>query len=364
MGAAQSMDMGHYNCRDYYISPHFAPTTISSSHASSLHRHESWAELEHRSRSPASMKPRFPLLKLPLELRQQILAYLLPHTKRMGQQVNPLADHARNFPAVQKRGEKGMLLPSAVVKSQSTSRNGDDREASVGNLVWLRGNIHLFSVSRQVHNECADMVYGNSTFMLFLTFSGISFRYRYLLPSGMTPNRSYSILELLPDKYLRRIRNVVVHVDHVDSYTGMIKFNVSGKGLTHGLRRQVQRLVLALQPEHRKDEGQDELVSGPTRVTVRVSNGSAITDSLNARGFGARKVSEDIAEMLEPFGCLRGVQYAKIMGAVGDDVAQRLEERMQSTGHDGAPACCCSGSMADAAVDEKSVQLCVYGNDI
>lgn len=310
------------------------------------------------------MKPRFPLLALPLELRQQIFAYLLPHTKDLRSNANPLADHARNFSAVQKRGEKGMLLPSTVAKSQPPSRSAGARDTGVSNIVWQRGNVHLFSVCRQLHDECADMVYGNSTFMLFVTYTGISFRFRYLLPNSMTPNRSYPILELLPGKYLRRIRKVIVHVDHVDSYTGMIKFNVSGKGLTHGLRRQVQRLVLALQPEHRKDEGQDELVSGPTRVTVRVSNGSAITDSLNARGFGARKVSEDIAEMLEPFGCLRGVQYAKIMGAVGDDVAQRLEERMQSTGHDGAPACCCSGSMADAAVDEKSVQLCVYGNDL
>jgi len=353
--------MGHYNCRDYYVSPHFAPTTIIKEHGPSLHRHESWAELEHRSRSPASMKPRFPLLALPLELRQQIFAYLLPHTKDLRSNANPLADHARNFSAVQKRGEKGMLLPSTVAKSQPPSRSAGARDTGVSNIVWQRGNVHLFSVCRQLHDECADMVYGNSTFMLFVTYTGISFRFRYLLPNSMTPNRSYPILELLPGKYLRRIRKVIVHVDHVDSYTGMIKFNVSGKGLTHGLRRQVQRLVVALQPEHVPDKAPQGRLN---RVTVRVSNGNAITDSLNARGCGSPKVSEDIAEMLQPFGCLCGVQYAKVMGAVGDDVARRLEEEMRSTNPSKTSGCCCSGGMADAAVDEKPVQLCVYGNDI
>lgn len=353
--------MGHYNCRDYYVSPHFAPTTITKDHGPSLHRHESWAELEQRSRSPASLKPRFPLLKLPLELRQQIMAYLLPHTKDLGSNVNPLADHARNFSAVQKRSEKGMLLPSAVAKSQPPSRNAGGRDTGVNNIVWQRGNVSLFSVCRQLHDESADMVYGNSTFMLFLTYSSISFRFRYLLPSGMTPNRSYPILELLPEKYLKRIRKVVVHVDHVDSYTGMIKFNVSGKGLTHGLRRQVQRLVVALRPEH---EGGVEPTGRLNRVIVRVSNGNAITDSLNARGCGSPKVSEDIAEMLEPLGCLRGVQYAKVMGAVSDDVARRLEDEMRSTSPSKTSGCCCSGGLADAVVDEKLVQLCVYGNDI
>lgn len=355
------MDMGHYNCRDYYVSPHFAPTSISKDPGPSLHRHESWAELEHRSRSPASMKPRFPLLQLPLELRQQILAYLLPHTRDLGSNVNPLAHHARNFSAVQKRGEKGMLLPSAAAKPQPPLRSASSRETSVSNIVWQRGNVSLFSVCRQLHDECADLVYGNSTFMLFVTFNGISFRFRYLLPSGMTPNRSYPFLELLPERYLTRIRKVVVHVDHVDSYTGMIKFNVSGKGLTHGLRRQVQRLVTALQPEH--EDNQDP--SGRlNRVIVRVSNGNAITDSLNARGCGSPKVSEDVAEMLEPLGCFRAVQNAKVMGAVGDNVARRLEEEMRTTGRSKSSACCCSGGMADAVVDQKSVQLCVYGNDI
>lgn len=227
------------------------------------------------------------------------------------------------------------------------------------------------------------MVYGGNTFMLGVTFSSITFRFRFLLPSGMAPKREYNFLELMPERYLRRLRRVLVCVDHVDSYTGMIKYNVSGKGLMHGLRRQVLKLVCALQPlgdqDQQEEEGgggggeadqgereatKEESCPGLARVLIRISGGNAVTASLKTQFGEAHRISKDIEEILEPFGHLCGVRDARVMGAVGHDYARALEERMRGFQHGKQQGCCCSGGMADLAVDEKAVQLCVYGNDI
>ncbi|KAF2170718.1 hypothetical protein M409DRAFT_63800 [Zasmidium cellare ATCC 36951] len=359
------MDFGHYNCRDYYHSPHFAPTTIVSDR-SPFYRHESFDELEQRSRSPASFKPKFPLLKLPLELRQQIFNYLLPRTIQHSD-PNPLASHARNFSAVKKRAAKGMVVPKP-----ETAQRGPTH------VVWQRGNIKLLSVCRQIHDECADMMYGRNTFLLFVTYAGITFRYSWLLPTGMTPNRHYSFLELLSEKYMTRIKRVIVNVDHVDSYTGMIKFNVTGKGLTHGLRKQVQRLVNALQPPPPSNEDDEDgyvFVPGDSyatnkgrqlaKVNIRVSNGNVYLDQIKSEAVRQReagnKISEDVAEMLEPFGDLRGVREVAISGAVTPEFAHSLEEMMRSTApHDRATAL--TKTMHD--LELASPPICVYGNDL
>jgi len=377
------MDTGTYNCRDYHISPHFSPATLTNSNTSNirnahLQRHESWADLEHRSRSPASLKPKFPLLKLPLELRQQILSYLLPHTQELGSHVDALESHVRNFSAVQKRVRKGMELPpeKKVELSPAAARRQNHGRGSGGtnvpsNIAWRRGNTSLFAVCRQLHDECADMVYGGNTFLLGVTFSNITFRFRYLLPSGMAPQREYAFLELMPARYLRRLRRVFISVDHVDSYTGMIKYNVSGKGLVHGIRRQVLKLVCALQPMAGQDEGRElattEEPSRPdlTRVVIRISSGNTVTTSLKAQFGEVQRISQDIEEILEPFGHFCGVRDPRVVGAVGQTYARELEERMRDPEPRQPQGCCCSGGMADLVVDEKkAVQICVYGNDI
>jgi hypothetical protein len=287
-----------------------------------MERHESWDELEERSRSPASQKLKFPLLNLPLELRQQIFGYLLPHTQEF-RDSGLLSKHARNFSAVKKRGARGMIIPSG-----GSSAN----PSSVSNVVWQRGNIRLLGVCKQLHDECAELLYGTNTFLLFVTYAGISFRFRWLFPSGMAPSRSYNFINLLPERYLYLIKRVVVHVDHVDSYTGMIKFNVDGNGLTHGLRNQVRNLVGALQASNESDVSVDD--RRLAKVHIRVSNGNAVLDALKSNIVlereGSVKVSEDIEEMLEPFGQLRGVQQVSVVGAVTESYARRLEARMTS----------------------------------
>lgn len=374
------MDQGKYNCRDYYISPHIAAAFITAE-TSRPHcfRHESWQEMEERCRSPASRKPKFPLLQLPLELRQEILSYLLPRTKELAEN-NALGNHARNFSAVRKRMAKGMVLPEApalksINRSIPPNLTGCCEERPSGrpaaqvsrngitipsNVVWQRGNVNILTVCRQLHDECAKMIYGNNTFLLFITFNGITFRFRWLLPSGLAPSASKSFLDMLPPKYLKLIKRVVVHIDHVDSYTGQIKFNVGGKGLTYGLRRQVQRLVTALKPP---DPFSDRRL---TKVIILISNGNAVLDALKfdprQREAGYR-VPNDVEIILEPFKQLYGVRDVSVAGAVTESFACKLETTMRST--DPPPETQIGNmDMDDGGVAAPVAGVCVYGNDI
>lgn len=138
------------------------------------------------------------------------------------------------------------------------------------------------------------------------------------------------------------------------------------------------KLVCALQPplpsasESSMEVGdraswtEEQRRQGLARVMIRVSKGNAVTHSLKEKFGEVQRASEDIEEILEPFGHFCGVRDPRVLGAVGQVYARELEERMR----DDSPTteqqdCCCGGGMADLAVDEKQpVQLCVYGNDI
>ncbi|KAK3069789.1 hypothetical protein LTR53_011604 [Teratosphaeriaceae sp. CCFEE 6253] len=362
------MDTGHFNCRDYIHGLHFAPTTLTATTTAAPHlpRHESWTELEHRSRSPASFAPKFPLLRLPLELRQQILLYLLPYT-RENIASDPLARHAATFSAVQKRSAKGLVVPTAEILAAHHARTAST------NIIWHRGLVTLLRVNRQLHAECAELLYGRNTFLLFLTYADIKWRYRWLLPSGQAPSRNYPFLELLPDRYRGLLRRVVVCVDHVDAYTGMIKWNVGGKGLTYGLRRQVQRLVTALTPaEVENDEdglGEERCL---THLSIRVSN-SAVSEALprrssnNAIKSAAAEASSDDNDLqiiLDPFRQLYGCRSVSVSGAVTAECARELEACLRSP----RPTVTAGLVIADGedagGLAPPVMGLCVYGNDI
>ncbi|KAH9827329.1 hypothetical protein Tdes44962_MAKER02955 [Teratosphaeria destructans] len=310
------------------------------------------------------MKPRFPLLRLPIELRQEIFSYLLPRTKDF-LYSNPLASHARNFAAVQKRSQKGMVLPQAA---PSSSRRAGLNGSS--NVVWQRGNTKLLCVCRQIHDECADMIYGGNTFLLFVTYNEIVFRLQWLLPSGMAPSARKPFLDLLPQRYLRLIKRVTIHIDHVDPYTGMIKFNVSGKGLAHGLRRQVQRLVNALKDDVAShDSGELEAAEARrrlARVHIRVSNSNEVLDSIKSDAVrqreGGIRVNDDVEEMLAPFRQLYGVREVSVRGAVSKDFAGDLEQRMTST--EQPLEVIKDVDVEDGGLNTPAPGVCVYGNDI
>lgn len=376
-----------YIKRDYAFGPHFSATVIVSE-TNSLQRHESFDELEARSRSPNISKPKFPLLHLPLELRQQILSYLLPYTQEF-KDSGRLSEHARNFSAVKKRSAKGMVLPAA-----SNAAAASSSAVGVSNVVWQRGNINILSTCSQLHRECTELIYGTNTFLLFVTYSAIQWRFRWLLPSGLAPSRSYLFLELLPQRYMRLIKRVIVHIDHVDSYTSMIKFGVGAKGLKHGLKRRVQQLVLALQSaEHvQNDDDASGAESSEARrlAKLHILLRSESQPQKSAQDLLGRLVEtkhektrlqcgqpsaqlhkrcaetpENLEEILEPFGDLRSVRDVTVGGAVSESFAKTLAERMRSTD----PV---ETSMMGKVLDDRmggsdavgGVRVCVYGNDL
>ncbi|KAF2716287.1 hypothetical protein K431DRAFT_206131, partial [Polychaeton citri CBS 116435] len=174
-------------------------------------------------------------LELPLELRQQILRYLLPYTKELSS--TPFSQYLSKYRAAQEQGRSCLNMFTGF------EGRGLVRRSTV---VWQKANVSVMSVCRQLHDECADILYGENTFLLLVDYSGVIFKFRWLSAAGLTPHSTFNFFTDIPRKYMIRLKRAIVYVDHVDSYTGMTKFNVGGPGLTHGLRTQVQRLVDAL----------------------------------------------------------------------------------------------------------------------
>jgi hypothetical protein len=337
------MDYGHYHCRDYAVSPDLAPaTTAPATIRHPIFRHESWEEMEQRCRSPASTKPKFPLLRLPLELRQHIFSYLLPRTDS-----TPGATF--NWRARKTTKHSSSIGPSAAVVT--------------GNVVWQRGNVNLLRVCKQLHDECADMIYGNSTFLLSVNYNDILFCFRWLSSSGVAPTKRRALLEMIAARYIHLIKKVVIQVDHVDPYTGMLKFNVGGKGLTHGMKRQVQRLVNAFKAKD-EESGSAGTNTHLNKINVRVSNSNTILESIKSEAVHQRKghrICEGVEEMLEPFGQLYGVHDVMTGGAVSQEYARDLESKMRSTE---PPKAVEMMNDLDAGFSALSLGICVYGNDM
>lgn len=116
----------------------------------------------------------------------------------------------------------------------------------------------------------------------------------------------------------------------------MIKFNVGGKGLTHGLRAQVGRLVGALQPPaadeeeaRAREEGTEGL--GLQSLTVRLLNGNEHLDAEKrgvVRSREAVRGVDEVQTVLEPLRELRGVARTEITGAVTEEFVAELREAM------------------------------------
>lgn len=206
-----------------------------------------------------------PFLRLPIELRLQIYSYTLPKTVR------------------------------------EASKHDDD------GLVWQRSDIALLSVNRQISEECLDCLYGDNTFVVECGYSKIEFRFRTILPDNhnLAPSRTYSFLDHFSQRNIQRIRHYLVHVERVDSYTGMIKYNCSGRGLTDRTREQVRRLVECLR------------YGALQKVDVRFVN------------YEGRWETQ---EVLRPLVLLRGVRKAIISGGLKPEFAKYLQDKMMETG--------------------------------
>lgn len=257
-----------------------------------------------------------PLLRLPSELRRQIYASLLPHTLN-------LALRYQRSPDTVPRAEYNLTFVR-----QSTSSNGtwkmqktsprSDRETG-NDVVWRRGCTSLLAVSKQIHEEAADMLYGENTFVIDVAFDKISFRYRWRTENGLTPSRTFDWLEHFSQRNLLRVKNYVVNVESVDDYTGMIKYNVGGRGLPAGIRAKVRELVDLL-----------VLVSELRRLEVHLIDGD-----ISRHRFPSGRVHRVQDEghyaqtqtVLDPFRALYGVRQVQITG-VSEEYAKALEVSM------------------------------------
>lgn len=300
------MDTGHHNCRDYYLEP---PASIDTQTILSERKSRATTtKFPLRSSQPSPLNApthpttAFPFLRLPFELRQHIYACLLP-----------TAELVSNAPG------RHVLGPAAVVRAAAPKP-----EAGRDSVIWKRGQTSLLCVNKQLFSECSNLIYGSNTFVLFVAYDSITFRFRYWLPHGLAPSHNYKFLDLIEPKYLRKIRRIALIIEHVDSYTGMIKFNVGGKGLTHGLREQVETLVEALKTDDPDD--------GVTRIQVKLLNGNNHLDAEQRTIVKRREAStgenHDVQTVLEPLGALRGLVEVSISGAVSADYARRLKARM------------------------------------
>ncbi|KAF2254083.1 hypothetical protein BU26DRAFT_516320 [Trematosphaeria pertusa] len=263
---------------------------------------------------------RSPFLHLPVELRRQIYQYVLPHTStfdvrfQRGDGGEPERSEY-NLTYVREASNNGAW------KMQKTSPRSD-RE--VGNeIVWRRGCIALLATNHQIHEECVDMIYGNGIFVIDVAFDSIKFKQRWRTANNLTPSRSYLFLDHFSQRNLMRIKNYIINVEHVDDYTGMIKYNCGGRGLTAGIRDRVQELVdlLAVVPYlHRL---QVHLIDGAiSRVRFPSGRVHRVQDEQNYSTSQA---------VLDPFKRLYGVRKAEMTG-VSTPYAQVLERSMTGAG--------------------------------
>jgi hypothetical protein len=263
-----------------------------------------------------------PFLRLPIELRRLIYRFVLPHTTTFDVQYqhpsSPPAKAQHNLTFVRQTSGTG------VWKMQTTAPKSD-RETG-NDVVWRRGCTQLLAVNRQVHEEAADMLYGDSTFVIDVAFDKIAFRYRWRTESGLTPSRSYLFLDHFSQRNLLRIKNYVVNVEFVDAYTGMIKFNCGGRGLPAGIRARVRELVDLLAAVPQLHCLQVHLIDGAiSRVRFPSGRVHRVQDD---------SIYAQTQTVLEPFRALYGVRQVQVTG-VSDEYGEVLGTSM--TTQRGAP---------------------------
>lgn len=201
-----------------------------------------------------------------------------------------------------------------------TLRTLPKAERETGNdIVWRRGCTSLLAVNKQIHEEACDMLYGDNVFVVDIAFNAIMFRYRWRTANNLTPNRNMRLMEQFSWKNLLRIKKYVINVENADDYTGMVKYNVGGRGLPVGVERKVQELVELM-----------KMVDELHRVELHLVDGQA-SRRREPDGKIYRVLSEDspglYQSMLGPFEQLKGVRKAKVTG-VTEKCKTHLETMM------------------------------------
>lgn len=259
-----------------------------------------------------------PLLRLPIELRRHIYSHVLPSTSQID-----LRYQRRDADLEPEKNEYNLTfvresVGNGVWKMQKTLPR-TDREIGK-DIVWRRGSIGILATNHQIHDECVDMLYGESTFVIDVAFDSIKFCYKWLVPSSnLTPSRTITFLDHFSQRNLLRIKNYVINIEHVDNYTGMIKYNYGGLGLTAGIKDRVSELValLSLVPQlHRLHV---HMIDGAiSRVRFPSGRIHRVQDEKNY---------EESEKVLKPFEKLYGVRRARVTG-VSKEYAGELERSM------------------------------------
>ena len=113
---------------------------------------------------------------------------------------------------------------------------------------WLRGSIAILAANKQIYHEAIEIMYGANTFSIDVGYKTINFAYQWLLPCGRAPRTTIAFLDLVAKRNIALIRNCLIRVHMVDSYAGMIKYNVTSLShLAKGVQRQALKLVESLQ---------------------------------------------------------------------------------------------------------------------
>jgi hypothetical protein len=203
-----------------------------------------------------------------------------------------------------------LVLPSTLRSSQHINTT----------TIWIKGCTSLLQVSRQLHEECAGILYGTNTIEVDIKYDSIKFHYTWLLPFGLKPKALYPFFTHFSPRNIGLIRNYVINVEHVDSYQGMIKYNCGGPGLTAGVLSQVRNFVREIGEV--RDFG---------RVVVRLSNGNRVLSDIRrvrVHCMERGKNMEETQRVLDPFEDMKGIRWAQVEGSVTREYAARIEQAM------------------------------------
>jgi hypothetical protein len=259
----------------------------------------------------------FPFLQLPAELRLRIYRFILPHTStfsvhlQRGNGEPERSEHSLTFVV-----DNGETADESGWWTLKKTHPRSDRE--VGNeIVWKRGCTAILGTNHLVHNECVDLIYGESTFVIDVSFDSTKFHQRWRTANNLTPSRSYAFLDHFSQRNLMRIKNYIVNVEHVDDYTGMIKYNCGGRGLSAGIRDKVQELVELLSVAPYLHHLHVHLIDGAiSRVKFPSGRVHRVEDVKNY---------SNSQTVLDPFRRLYGVRKACVTG-VSAAYAEEMEK--------------------------------------
>ena len=119
-------------------------------------------------------------------------------------------------------------------------------------IIWTRATAAIWATNRQIHRECVNLIYGNSTFLIDVGYDKVEFLYQWILPqNSLVPKRVFNFPHPIAASNRPLMRKFHVRIHQVDSYTGMIKYNYSNpEVLSRGFRSQVSMLCSLLYEMH------------------------------------------------------------------------------------------------------------------